>query len=88
MTRHWPSTGMHTAIIVIRLVFLFAVTSGSNCGSLSNPQNGQVEIRSTEDGDSFAEYTCDEGFNLVGSPIRLCLSNGMYNGSAPVCEGM
>ncbi|UYV79614.1 CTLSE2 [Cordylochernes scorpioides] len=34
---------------------------------------------------SVAEYLCDSGFTLVGNTRLLCVSNGFWNGDAPIC---
>jgi hypothetical protein len=44
----------------------------SMCPTLSDPANGNVELSGISLGDT-AEYTCNNGFNLVGeSSGRLC----------------
>lgn len=72
----------------INLSFL-AVIHGANirCDIPREPYNGRVIRNSTEDGDLFVEYRCNFGYILVGSPLRHCLSNGMFDGVAPICEG-
>ena len=35
-----------------------------------------------------ATYTCNNGFRLVGSFTRTCLSNGSWSGAEPVCNCM
>ena len=52
------------------------------CGNLSDPENGTVEIDS---GFTTANYTCDEGFELVGMRFRTCMRNGNWSGSDPTC---
>ena len=58
-----------------------------NCGLVAEPENGQVTIVNRPD-ESFAEYSCDDGFSLVGAVTRRCLSNGSYADEAPTCEGI
>ena len=56
-----------------------------DCGSLSDPINGQV---STPDGTTFgsqAIYSCNEGFSVVENPIRLCEANRDWSGPEPTC---
>ena len=55
------------------------------CGGLSNPSNGQVSISDNTVGGS-ATYTCNSGYNLVGSETRFCQNDGSWSGDAPVCE--
>ena len=37
---------------------------------------------------SVANYTCDNGYNLVGIQSRTCESNAMWSGAEPECKGM
>ena len=54
------------------------------CPDLPPPNNGQVEF-TTNIGDT-ATYTCDEGYELSGEVTRLCLPDGVWNGSEPTCN--
>ena len=33
-----------------------------------------------------AIYTCDTGYNLTGDTVRICQSNGYWNGSDSTCS--
>ena len=35
---------------------------------------------------STAIYTCDTGFELVGTGFRTCLASGVWSGIDPVCN--
>ena len=37
---------------------------------------------------SVANYTCDNGYNLVGIQSRTCENNAMWSGTEPECKGM
>ena len=63
------------------------VCTGLRCGSLSNIENGRVSFPSTSVG-SVATYTCNRGFELIGSSRRTCQSNGQWSGREPVCTGL
>ncbi len=57
-----------------------------DCGSLNNTANGLV---STSSGTTFmmtANYTCNTGYNIVGSESRTCEASGVWSGEAPVCN--
>ena len=56
-----------------------------DCGDLDDPENGQVSLTGTTFGSS-ATYTCNRGFELVGSRMRMCLASGEWMGDAPTCE--
>ena len=57
-----------------------------DCGTLSNPLNGNVTFTTTTVG-SGANYSCDAGFVLMGLSSRVCVVNGSWSGEAPVCRG-
>ncbi len=60
-----------------------------DCDSLNGPTNGAVD---TSSGTTFmmtATYTCNTGYNIVGSERRTCGANGtsgVWLGEAPVCN--
>ena len=56
-----------------------------DCGSLSDPSDGQVNFTATTEG-SVANYTCDTGYDLVGDTTRTCQSDGQWSGSEPTCQ--
>ena len=59
-----------------------------NCEALTRPPNGQVDTSSGTTYNQVATYSCDTGYNLVGSSSRTCQTNGMWSSTAPVCVGM
>jgi len=59
-----------------------------DCGTLTNPVNGQVNnIAGTTFGQT-ATYSCDPGYNLVGNTQRICHATGVWSGNVPTCQGM
>ena len=64
--------------------FLAAV----DCGSLTDPANGQVNHTAGTTFGQTATYSCNTGYNLVGDSTRTCQSEGEWSGSAPTCQGM
>ena len=55
------------------------------CSNLPNPSNGRVNQQGNEPGDR-ATYTCNSGYELIGSSTRICQTNGQWSGDAPTCE--
>ena len=51
------------------------------------PNNGNVNVSSMEVG-GIAEYNCDLSYTLSDpeAATRMCLENGSWSGSEPVCE--
>ncbi|EDO36505.1 predicted protein, partial [Nematostella vectensis] len=57
-----------------------------DCGPLSPPMNGSASGRFTVF-PNVVKFSCDKGFNLLGSSIRKCTSKGKWNGSITTCQG-
>ena len=55
------------------------------CNDLPAPKYGSVSVSGVRVG-SIATYKCDDGFLLVGTTTRECLSNGHWSGNAPICN--
>ena len=52
---------------------------------LPNIASGSVRLTGVTPG-STVTYSCNDGYNLVGTSVRTCLANGDWNGSAPICD--
>ena len=61
-------------------------TLAIGCGSLNQPNGGQVSTDGTSLG-SQANYSCSEGYVLNGNTTRVCQNDGQWSGSEPICEG-
>ena len=59
-----------------------------DCGTLTNPVNGQVNNTAGTTFGQTATYSCDLGYNLVGDSTRTCQANGVWSGNEPACERM
>ena len=56
------------------------------CELLTNPANGQVAFDERFVG-AVANYSCDAGFNLIGSETRVCQSSSLgWSGDVPFCQ--
>ena len=62
-------------------------TSAVDCGTLTNPANGKVSYTGRTTYGQTATYSCNTGYNLVGSSTHTCLATGMWSGSEPTCQG-
>uniref|UniRef100_A0A1X7VKS2 Sushi domain-containing protein n=1 Tax=Amphimedon queenslandica TaxID=400682 RepID=A0A1X7VKS2_AMPQE len=58
-----------------------------DCGSLSPPVNGAVDMDGTTAG-SIATYSCQSGYELAGVETRECLNSGKWSEEAPTCEAV
>ncbi len=57
-----------------------------DCGSLTDPENGQVNTSSGTTIGSTASYSCNNGYTLNGDNTRTCESNGVWSNSQPSCN--
>ena len=55
------------------------------CPDLSDPANGTVTVMGTSVGDT-ASYTCNDGFELIGSMSVTCTSDGTWSDQPPMCR--
>jgi len=60
----------------------------SDCGPLSNPDNGVVQHTSGTTYGQTATYQCDTGYMMNGISTRLCAANGVWTNTPPTCEAL
>ena len=65
---------------------LFYLPLAVDCGYIATPQNGTKLGEETTYPHSM-EFSCDEGFIMLGSSIRNCQANGTWDGQETTCEG-
>ena len=76
--------------ISVRVWVIFAVLYFLECPTLTNPNNGMLNC--SLGGDGFASYgdtcyfTCNNGYELIGSATRICQADGWWSGSHPRCD--
>ncbi|KAH3726549.1 hypothetical protein DPMN_052416 [Dreissena polymorpha] len=56
-----------------------------DCGPLSKPDNGDVVLNAGTKFEAVANYSCNEGFKLVGDTSRICKNTGTWSGVQPTC---
>ena len=84
---------MKTLLIAFQMTLFLAFLSTALCPDLVPPPNGAISY-SPDNGGPFREigtiatHSCAEGFFLVGAETRECVSGGVFDGTAPSCEGM
>ena len=70
------------------LHFSAFIISAGNCSKLPDLSNGRVIFTGLLEGYN-ALYICDdENHTVIGDRVRTCMSNGMWSGQEPTCEGM
>ncbi|KAH3829240.1 hypothetical protein DPMN_131234 [Dreissena polymorpha] len=57
-----------------------------DCGTLSEPMNGDVDLSQGTKYGAKASFTCKTGHTLVGLPSPTCTSAGIWSSAAPVCQ--
>ena len=55
-----------------------------DCGMLDAPMFGDINFNETTFG-SNATYTCQRGYTLNGTSVRVCGGDGQWSDSAPQC---
>ena len=80
------ATIMLLATCVESYTWLLCFITVVDCGVLAPPPNGQVNTSSGTTYNQVATYSCDTGYNLVGSSTRTCQADTMWSSSTPVCE--
>ena len=84
---HLPVTVCLLFIILNKAyVHNFSPSTAVDCGSLTNPDNGQISHTGETTFGQAATYSCNADYNLVGSSTRTCQATGMWSGSAPTCH--
>ena len=72
----------------IFVIYKYWLFTGAICSAAVTIQNGQRTIVA---GDltayaSIIRYDCDEGYELVGTPILFCQSDKQWSASTPSCQ--
>ena len=77
-------------MIVMLLLLVSAITSPQvgviDCGTLSAPVNGVIELGDGTEEGAIAKYGCDVGYLLNGSSVRECLMSGQWSSEQPSCQ--
>ena len=74
--------------IILNMYDAFLFLTVVDCGTLSNPANGQVSHTAGMTFGQTATYTCNTGYRLVGDSNQTCQATGRWSGSAPTCQGV
>ena len=72
---------VHTIIIV------YPILSVTNCSTLPNLENGQVNISNGTAFGSVATFQCNAEYMLSHQEVVLCAKNGTWTPSIPICFG-
>nr|XP_018667880.1 sushi, von Willebrand factor type A, EGF and pentraxin domain-containing protein 1-like isoform X2 [Ciona intestinalis] len=62
------------------------ISSRIECQPMDDPDNGIVTCSNNEYFDSTCTFTCDEGYELIGSVARTCQMNKRWSGEIVTCR--
>ncbi|XP_053464040.1 complement receptor type 1 isoform X2 [Nycticebus coucang] len=68
-----------------------SVAAGKSCGTPPEPFNGMVHINTDTQFGAIVNYSCNEGYRLIGSPSTVCILSGnnvTWDKEAPICESI
>ena len=68
--------------------YLFLFLTAVDCGTLTNPANGQVIHTAGTTFGQTANYSCNTGYYLERGSTRTCQATGAWSGSPPTCQGI
>ena len=61
-----------------------------SCPSLNEPSNGIIKCSVENDRslsyEDTCNFTCETGYELIGSESRTCQSDGSWSGSVAICN--
>ena len=74
-------------IALIKHLIIFPSTA-VDCGTLTNPKNGEVNHTAGTTFGGKAIYSCNAEYFLLGNSTRTCQAAGYWSGSTPICQRM
>ena len=70
----------------LKFKLISIINEAVNCGQPESPDpNGAVSVGETTLGNT-ATYSCNSGYNLVGSSTTTCLASGQWSDGAATCQ--
>ncbi|XP_067016811.1 sushi, von Willebrand factor type A, EGF and pentraxin domain-containing protein 1-like isoform X5 [Acropora muricata] len=63
------------------------ICRAKDCGNLSVPRNGTIIGNQTTYPNDLL-FSCDDGFNLIGSTVRSCQADSEWSGNQTYCEAV
>ena len=76
----------YSKIIVFFMFMSQYLPTAAYCLNHTDFKNGRVLLSGVSVGDT-ATFTCNDGYELVGDSSLICLSDGSWDSSPPVCQG-
>ena len=73
--------GMYAFVCMIDILFSIA----RNCSEIINPMNGNMTCTGDYVTDQNCTFTCEPGYDLMGSSLCTCLPNQTWSGQMSSC---
>jgi len=73
-------------IFTLAILTILFIPVAVDCGQLPAPVNGSIFGTKTVFPNT-VKFSCDEGFDLLGSLTRKCQPNGSWSGNSTTCKG-
>ena len=70
----------------LHITYTLSSVLARDCGKLPVPTNGSIIGKRTTYPNRLS-FSCDEGFDLIGSIARRCEAGGNWSGQQPTCKG-
>ena len=86
MTLYWSDFVKWEKEIPLSETCSITIKSLADCGGLSAPDNGFVDLSGGTTFKKLALYSCDEGYYVYGSRLRECQADHSWSGLPPVCQ--
>ena len=71
------------------VIYKYQIIISVHCPSLTYPNNGIINCSLGDDGipsyEDTCSFTCNTGYELTGSDIRTCQSDGNWSGIETMC---
>ncbi len=80
-----PTCPRELLYVPVYVSFIRTYPSAVDCGALTNPANGMVNV-STTTFMSTVTYTCNTGYMLNETLTRTCEAGSTWSGSEPSCD--
>uniref|UniRef100_T1JB42 Sushi domain-containing protein n=1 Tax=Strigamia maritima TaxID=126957 RepID=T1JB42_STRMM len=78
--------GLYLLILVARCFLLVQLRDDEGCGNAGTPAHGRATVLKSSFPVGYRiQFECEQGFLMIGNPVRKCLENGTWSGQVPFC---
>ena len=69
------------------MLYSVSISTAVDCGPLTNPNNGEVNLSSGTTFGIVATFSCNTGYRLSHQQVVKCGADGMWSPASPSCLG-